>query len=171
MGKGLPYSMSRGPGSVAPVKKQLFKANALAVSVSSVGAAVGFGTAVLGDFPQGNILVLGVLANMRFTATGANVTATFDGDWSLGTTATVDVTLLGTEVDLIASTALGVAIAKVSPQQRVSLATPVMLDNTDGSLEINLNFLIDAVDITDNTTVPVTATGEVYILYSVMGDD
>jgi hypothetical protein len=171
MTKGLPRSRSRGKPALDTVNKMVLKPRALAISVAAVSTAVGWGTAVLGDFPEGNILVLGVLANLQFTATGTNATTTFDGDWSIGTTPTADATLSGTDVNLIASTALGAATARVSPAQRAALATPAMFDNTDGSLEINLNFLIDAANITDDTTVPVTATGEVYILYSVLGDD
>lgn len=170
MGKGLPYSMARG-GVQSPITKMVLKPRAVAFNVTAVSTAIGWGTTVLGDFPEGNILIHGVLANLQFTASGANVTATFNGNWSLGSAPTADNTLSGSEVNLIASTALGAATAKVSPLQRAALATPLMLDNTDGSLEVNLNFLINAADITDDTTVPVTATGEIYILYTVMGDD
>ena len=170
MGKGFPYAMSRA-GAAAPIMKQTLALRSVALSVAAVSTGIGFGTVAVGDFPQGNILVLGMVANLRFTATGTNATTTFDGDFSLGTTATVDSTLDGTDVNLIPSTALGAATARVSPIVRGANGTPVLLNNTDGSLEINLNVLIDAANITDDTTVPMTVTGEIYIAFIVLGDD
>ena len=171
MGKGFPYSMSRAGGADVPVKKTTLALRALAVSVTSVSTGVGWGTVVFGDFPQGNILILGTVVNLQFTATGTNATTTWDGDFSIGTTPTADATLSSTDANIIASTALGAATARVSPVVRGALGTAFMVDNTDGSLELNLNVLIDAANITDDTTVPVTVTGEVYIAYIVLGDD
>jgi hypothetical protein len=171
MGKGFPYSMSRAPASNVPVKKTLLPLRAVPVDVSAVTTGVGWGTVVIGDFPEGNILILGTVANLQFTATGTNATTTFDGDFSIGTTPTADATLSGTDANIIASTALGAATARVSPVVRGALGTPFMVDNTDGSLEMNLNVLIDAANITDDSTVPVLVTGEVYIAYILLGDD
>ena len=102
----------------------------------------------------------------------ANLTDTWNGDFSIGTTPTVDVTLSGTEVNLLASSATTVAAAEVSPKTRYAgVVTPALYDNTDGSLEINLNLLIDAADVVDGATVAVTVTGEYYIAYIMLGDD
>ena len=46
----------------------------------------------------------------------------------------------------------------------------MILDNTDGSLEINLNLLIDDADISADG-IPITADGEFQILYTMLLDD
>jgi hypothetical protein len=171
MGKGLPYSLSRG-GASAPILKAVLPVEAV-VAVAAAGAGVGFGTTVIGDLPEGNIQILGAVANLAAAGSGsdANLTATWNGDFSIGSTATADATLSSTDADIIASTAIGPAVAEVAPAARGANGTPFMLNNTDGSLELNLNFLIDAADITDASSVNITVTGTVYILYSILGDD
>lgn len=174
MGKGLPRSMSRGAAQRQEIIKQVFRVEDLAISVTGgASTAAGFGTVVIGDLPEGNILFLGAVAYMAFAGSGsdANLTATWNGDYSIGSAATADVTLSGAEVDIIPSTAVGPAVAEVAPRARGANATQVMLDNTDGSLELNLNVLIDAADITDSTNVNLTVDGELTIAYIVLGDD
>lgn len=172
MGKGLPRSMSRGAASRQEVIKQNFVLGGT-VDVTATGAAVGFGTSVIGDLPEGNIMILGAVMYLSLAGTGADadLTATWDGDFSVGTTPTADVTLDGTDVNIIPSTALGAATAEVSPRVRAINATQAILDNTDGSLELNLNVLIDAANIVDDATVTLTASGVLQLAYIVMLDD
>lgn len=172
MGKGLPRSMSRGAAQRQEVIKQTINLRGT-VAVTATGAAVGFGSLVVGDMPQGNILLLGAVAYVQLSGSGAdaNLDATWDGDFSIGTAPTADVTLSGAEVDIIGSTALGAATAEVSPRVRAVNATQAMLDNTDGSMELNLNVLIDAANIGDGATVNLTASGVLQLAYIVMLDD
>lgn len=172
MGKGLPRSMSRGSVARQEVIKQTLAMNQV-VAVAAAGAGVGFGTVVVGDFPEGNILLLGVAAYLSLAGSGvdANLTAAWTGNYSIGTTATVDATLDTTDANIIASTVLGAATAEVSPRVRAVNNTSLMLDNTDGSLELNLNVLIDAASITDATSVNLTASGVLQLVYVVMLDD
>lgn len=174
MGKGLPHSVSRGNPQVQETIKQNFKLKNLALQVDGA-TGVGFGTAVIGDFPQGNILFLGAMSYLQFTATSASgITTTYDGDYSVGTVATADTDVSDSgEADIIASTALGAATAKVSPVVRGvggSALVGVIFDNTDGSLELNLNLLIDDADISADD-IDFTVTGNVMTLYSVLMDD
>jgi hypothetical protein len=174
MGKGLARSLARGKSAVAPIIKQTIGLDDVAITVAAASTAVGFGTAVIGDFPAGNILFLGAVSYLRFTTADTDLTATFDGDYSIGTAPTADVTLSGSEVDVIPSTALGAATARVSPVARGASAaaqTGVIFDNTDGSLELNLNLLIDAASIADDTSATLTVDGVVYVSYIVLGDD
>lgn len=173
MTKGLPRSMSRGPAQVQEIIKQTLRLDRITVSVTATGAAVGFGTVVVGDMPEGNILLLGVVAYVRASGTGsdANLDATWDGDFSIGTAPTADVTLSGAEIDLIASTAFGPATAEVSPLVRAVNATQAILDNTDAAMEINMNVLIDAANIVDGATCVLTLSGFVQLAYIVMLDD
>lgn len=171
MAKGLPRSLARGPASAAPVLKQAFVVRGLSVTVAAAGAAVGFGTVVIGDLPEGNILLLGAAGYFSFTSTDADITATWSGDFSVGTTPTADVTLSGTDVDILPSTAVGPAVAGASPRTRSVNSTVAMLDNTDGSLELNLNLLVDAANIVDAASAPFLVTGELTLVFSVLGDD
>lgn len=169
MTKGLSRSISRGSRSRAPIIKQTIPVKNLAIAVAGT-TGVGFGSAVLGDFPQGNILLLGVVAYLQFNnQADADVQAAFDGDYSIGTTATADVTLSGTDIDIVPSTALGAATAGISPIARGVQAAQAMFDNTDDSLELNLNLLIDDANISGAATF--LANGTVQVAYIVMGDD
>jgi hypothetical protein len=106
---------------------------------------------------------------MRFTTADADVIATFDGDYSIGSAPTADNALAGAEVDIIASTPLGAATAKVSPLVRATKASAAVLDNTDGALEVNLNLLID--DAAISGAADFTVDGVVILSYVVLGDD
>jgi hypothetical protein len=172
MGKGLPRSMSRGAAQQQDIIKQNFVIRGT-VAVTATGAAVGWGTAVIGDLPKGNILLLGAVAYVQLAGSGAdpNLDATWDGDFSIGTAPTADVTLSGAEIDIIGSTALGAATAEVSPRVRAVNATQAIFDNTDNSLELNLNVLVDAANIVDGATVNLTASGVLQLAYIVMLDD
>lgn len=172
MGKGLPRYLARGGSRRKGIIKQTINISGT-VSVTATGVSVGFGTSVIGDLPEGNILLLGAIAYVSLAGSGsdANLDATWDGDFSIGTAPTADVTLRRSEVDIIGSTALGAATAEVSPRVRAVNATQAMFDNTDGSLELNLNVLIDAANIVDGSTVNLTASGTLQLVYVVMLDD
>jgi hypothetical protein len=168
--KGLIRSQRRNPAQ-QPVLKQTIRVKDLPITVNGA-TGVGWGTAVVGDFPQGNILILGIVSYLQFKiVTAAGVQATFDGDYSLGTTPTADATLSGTDVNLVPSTATNPATAGVSPVVRGASSTPPgLFDNTDDSLEINLNFLIDDANISADTQL-LAVNGTVHIAFTVLGDD
>lgn len=167
--KGLPRSTSRGPKGRLPIVKQTLVINQQITVAGSTG--VGFGTAVIGDFPEGNILILGVVSYLQFRkVTAAGVQDAWDGDFAIGSAPTADATLAGTEVDIIASTATGVATGGVSPIVRATNATQAILDNTDNSLELNLQLLIDDANISANGQI-MLAQGTLHLAYIVLGDD
>lgn len=166
--KGFIRALRRGPVQ-QPVVKQAIPVRNVPVSVAGT-TGVGFGTAVVGDFPAGNILLLGAVSYMQFSTVDGDVQATFDGDYSIGTTPTADATLSGTEINVVPSAALGAATAGVSPVARsASTAASAILDNTDGSLELNLNLLVDDANISG--TGDFTVNGVIHIAYIVLGDD
>jgi hypothetical protein len=151
----------------------------LVVTVTAAAAGVGFGTVVLAGLPQGNILLRAAVCYLRFQTTDTDVIAAFNGDLSIGTTADADGTLATTEVDIIPSTPLGPATARVTAFHRAQSAATghlltnnaMLIDNTDGSVKLNLNVLVDAADITDAQNAPLTVDGVVYLDCTVMGDD
>jgi hypothetical protein len=169
--KGQPRIVARGKPQSTAVRRQRVTLKAVPITVSGA-TGVGFGTAVIGDLPEGNILFLGATGYLQFTkdATATLVTATFTGNYALGTAPNADVTLSGAEVDLLPSTALSAATAGVSPVTRAANNTAVMLDNTDGTLELNLQMLIADADISGASQL-MLATGMIDLVYAVLGDD
>ena len=173
MTKGLPKSLSRGPALKKPVINQTIRVNT-AVNVVAAAAGVGFGSVALAALPEGNVLFLGAVASLRFSAISANASnaiAAFNGDYAIGSGADADGALSGTEVNMVTSTALGPAVARVTPFARGTGAVQAVLDNTAKTVAINLNVLMDAADITDATTVTLTVEGTLDIAYLMLGDD
>jgi hypothetical protein len=175
MTKGSPRIAQRGIPQRQEVIKQTFALKAAPITVNGA-TGIGFGSAVIGDFPEGNILFLGAVSYLQLTTVAASgIIATYDGDYSIGTVPTANADLSGAgEADIVPSTALGAATAKVSPLVRGTQSSGalagVVLDNTDNSLELNLNLLIDDASISADG-IAFTADGSVTILYSVLGDD
>lgn len=171
--KGLPRSMAHGKAGTEPSPRRVrYDVKNLALSVVSITTADGSGSAVIGDFPEGNILYLGGISYLRFSTSDADITsAVWEGDYSVGTTAAADPTIDGTEINLIGLEAVGPAVAKISPVTRAEGDTVNMFNNTDGSLELNLNVKVDAAHIGDGATASFTVDGYVELVYIVLGDD
>jgi len=173
MGKGLPYSHKRGPHVEQGITKLRIEVDDVVV-VSATAAAIGWGTGVLQGLPEGNLMFLGAIANVNFAGSGAdaNLVDTWSGDFGVGTTPADDATITAADVDLIPSTAIGAATAEVIATVRAeSTANGVFFNNTDGSLEVNFNLLIDAADITDDESVNITVKGVVTLSMVVIEDD
>ncbi len=177
MGKGMPRSLKHADKSAVIVKRVDINHS---VSVTGDAAAANDGQVVVGDFPEGNILLLGAVAYVQFAGpTDADLVDTWEGDYGVGTTADANSALATTDINIIGSTAIAAATAELSPRTRGVLGPDPtdggllvdIFDNTDGSLEINLNLLIDDADMTDAATVVLTVTGEIYMAYCVLGDD
>lgn len=169
--KGLARSLSRGSGNASPIRKLSITIKNLAVAVTN--GAPGYGTAVIEGLEPGNLLFLGAVSYVQLTTADADVTATFDGDFAIGTVATADGNVSDSnEANIIPSTALGAATAKVSPLVR-GVSTDALgggiIDNTAGSLKLNLNVLIDDAAISGDAAF--TANGVVHLSYIVLGDD
>jgi hypothetical protein len=167
MAKGLPRSRNRGSPVVATIRKVTIPLNAVAISV--VGATgIGFGGALVGGLPEGNVLILGAVSNVSFTA-GANTIANWTGSFAYGSALNADTALSGTDVDIIPAVTLSAATASVSPVTRAPQAAQSIIDNTDKTKNLYLNLLID--DASISGTTPVTASGWITLLYSVLADD
>jgi hypothetical protein len=166
--KGLVRSQGRAPAARQEIFKHNFSFAALALSVAGT-TGIGFGTVPIGGLPQGNLLLLGATAYAKFRTADTDVITTFAGNYSIGSAATADLTLSGSEVDVIPSTAISAAVAGVSALVRGANATPVMIDNTDGTLKLNLNLLI--ADASISGTGDFTADGIVSLVLVVLNDD
>ena len=175
MSKGYPRAHERRPREQAEVVKERIDLTGKTVTVTATGAAIGFGSTVIHDFPEGNILLLGIGGTVGFAGpTSADLSDTWNGDFGVGSTPASDATITAADVDIIASTAIGPATAEAIAAARVVEAhadTAGFLDNTDGSLEVNFNLLIDAADIADDSSVVITLSGSLELAYIVLGDD
>lgn len=169
--KGMSRTLARAPLQNMPVRKQRVKVKNLALSFTGA-VGNGWATAVAGDFPDGNILFLGATAYLQVTkaAAASGITATFTGTYALGTTPTADATLSTTDANLTGVATLSAATAGVSPVTRAAGSTAVLLDNTDGSLEINVNVTIDDASISSDTQ-GATVDGVIDLVYVILGDD
>lgn len=171
--KGLPRSLSRANPSIAAVQKLSIPIDTSFNVLGATGVAQ-FKNVVIGDLPAGNILLLGAVAYLSLSGPGAsaNLTDDFEGDYSVGSApSTSNAALTGTLADIIATQTLGPAAAEVTPLKRATNATQAILDNTDGAIELNLNILIDADEVTNAQTVAIRAQGALYLSYVVLGDD
>ncbi len=176
MSKGLPRSMSRGAALRQEIIKLVFPIKNLAIDVTSVSTAVGFGSAVIGGLPVGNLVFLGSVAYLKLTTADADGATAWHGDFGVGTAPTADADLGDAEDDnIIPSTTIdAVAATKISLVTRgasTQTENGAIIDNTDGSKELNLNVLIDAADIADDAVVSMTADGVLHVLLAVLGTD
>lgn len=173
MTKGLPLSLSRGAPARQAIIKQTVKVRGASLTVNGA-SGVGFGSVVIGDLPQGNVLLLGAVAYMQFTGpTSSDLADTWSGDFAVGTTPAGDGSLTNADVDIVASTAVGPAVAEASPRTRGVAATATngaILDNTDGSLELNLSLLVDDANIGADDLV-FLVNGELQLVYVILLDD
>lgn len=136
------------------------------ISVSAAGAAIGFGTKHLDDFPVGHIYIQGAIARIGFEKQDANIITTWSGSFSVGSTPTADATLTGTDANIIAEQAIGPAVAGriVAARTPALPITPFSLDNSNGALELNLNMTVAAASITDSTTGVIRCFGSVDLI-------
>jgi len=170
--KGLTRALKRGPAALRPALPYSIPISVVLSPTGITDTAVS-NTAVVGGLPEGNILLLGAVASLAFAGPGAsaNLTDDWEGDFAIGSAPTADATLNGAEVNIIPSTAIGPATAEVIAAVRSANATAAVLDNTDGSLEINLNVRFDANEVTNGQTVNITASGFLHLAYVLLGDD
>lgn len=173
MTKGLGRSLQRGPKNEARIVKDTIVLTGKTIDVVSVGAAIGFGSLVISDFPEGNILVLGMAGTIGFAGSGAdaNLADTWEGNFGIGSTPASDATISADDEDIVTEADIAAAVDEVVADFRVADGKGVMLDNTDGTLELNLNVLIDNGDIVDDETVVLTLSGLLEISYIVLGND
>ena len=171
---GLPRSLKRGGHLVKQnVTRTKIVIEDLDMNLPAAGSAKAIGSAVIGDFPEGNILLLGAAAYLAFQKRGGDpdIVDTWEGDYAVGSVPNADTTISGAEEDIIPEKSIGPGVAGIIGRTRGVNAARVMLDNTDGSLEINLNVLIDGVSVVDDGTANITIDGEIELVYIVVGDD
>lgn len=174
MTKGYPRGTNAGDPQVLPMVSDTIKVRDLVVTVDGA-TGEGWGTSVVTGLPQGNLMLFGAVSYLQFTGpTSVNLDDDWEGDYGLGTTPADDATITAGDVDIAPSTAIAAATLEASPITRANQPDGsicgVVHDNTAGTLELNLNLLIDDANIGADG-IDVTVNGEVYLAYAMLGDD
>ncbi len=168
--KGLPRSQSRGPKFQDDVVKAVLKFDKT-FTVLNGTANPGIGSVSVAGLPKGMLMILGSrVRGLIFSTASANAIATWDGDWAVGSAPNADANLsTAADFDLNGVTggqAIGAATAKVSPTQDVTSWKGAVLDNKDGSKEVNLNVMID--DASQSGDIVLNAKGILELVYVVL---
>lgn len=143
---------------------------AVSVTVTDPGAAAGYGSVKLYDFPEGYLYRLGTVADLAITAGAGGVADDFDGDVAFGSTADAGGGLAGTEVNFVASTTTPQAVAGVATADCASSATEqTILDGHSAAVDLYLTFNIDDADVSAGDTLAVTGT--VTVTWIRLGDN
>lgn len=174
--KGLQRSLSRGPAAL----QEVFRVDmpfAGSLDITGVATAADSGTFVLGTLPQGNLLFLGAVAYVSVDGgADAHIIDNWNGDYAIGTVPNADLDLSDAgDANIIPSTALDAGTSdKLAPRTRsasTSSGHGIIIDNTDGSLELNFNLLIDDNVITDTEVGTFVVEGVLHAAFIVLGDD
>lgn len=147
--KGAPRTLARSALILSSdiVKKVTIPIRRLSVPITDPGGANGFGTAIIGDVPTGDLIFLASVLRCRLTGAAVGLAAAFAGNLAVGTAPTADATLAAGEVDIIPSVAFTTASSLVSVYTRYPGPTFTLapVDNRNGALELNFNcFITDA---------------------------
>jgi hypothetical protein len=138
------------------------------VTFSNVGGAVEFASTPLCGLPRGDFLVLGGVLQLDVTEDPASalLSDTYNVTAALGTTATADLTLATTEINLLTAAAAGAAVAGVSPHVKRAFdgintiagalaAAAGTFNNNAGALAVFLNMTLPDADVSGLITVRV----------------
>lgn len=140
------------------------------VTVAAAGAGAGFGNVTIGKLPEGNVLIAMAGGVITFTTADTDLTTTWDGNVALGTAADADGTLAGTEVNIMASNAVGPATSRTITAALVGGVTPAQIKNPSNNTNVILNMIVSAAAITDAQSAPITMNGFIDVFLAVAGD-
>jgi len=155
-----------------PFRLTLVQFNKL-VTFSNVGGAVEFASTSLCGLPKGDLIVYAGLLSLDVSEDPltANISNTYTLSASLGTTATADNSLVGTDANLMTLAAATIAAASVTPHIKRVLDGPAVgsivdagattakyLDNNAGTLACFLNMTLPDADISGLGSLRVKGT-------------
>ena len=125
---------------------------------------VGWGSLKLYDMPAGAIQFLGAVANLTVERFGTEISATFDGDFGIGTVAADnDASLATTEQNIIPTTATPQAVAGATTAKGQSTAAEsIVVKGTTTAVDVYLNLLVDIADISDADGLTVNGTIDLF---------
>lgn len=137
---------------------------AMPVTVANTTGA-SFGSQKVYDFPLGRIFVKGVTAYFGTITFGSTIASGGSGDYSMGTTATADATLSGTDINLLPSSAMvdPFVVRTGYSAAGTALAAAAAFDGTATAVDAILNVIIDDADVSDAGTDTAYFTGVIVI--------
>lgn len=131
---------------------------------------ISFGSVALLTFPKG-LLHVAVTSVKDFlfdyTDDAANVTpiaGTHGGDFALGSSATADATMNGTEVNILASTSYDPFSTAVSANSAIN----AVIDGTSTAVTCYINAIVDDSDVGDGASDVVEISGEFYFAWRIV---
>lgn len=139
------------------------------VTVANVTGA-SFGSIKVYDFPETRFQLVGGNWDLKFDWSAESIVQDGSGDASLGTTATADATLGGTDVDLAASAALTDPFVAGIGYVAGSLVKDTEFDGSGTAKDMNLNIIIDDADVSNADTDTVLVTGTIEFVWISYGD-
>lgn len=176
MAKGLPRSLAHSDKALELIEKNI-DLSGFTVTVTSVTTGIGGGSVVVDTLPETDLILFGALGKeLGFDGSGeADLTETWEGDVSLGTSADADLDLTSPASDenLLPSTAIGPATSKVITGADVAQTAanlPGTFLGVGSARDVNLNLLVDAADIADDGSAVVTLSGVISLYYVLVGD-
>jgi len=143
------------------------------IPVAAAGAAIGFGSIAIADFPVKQTFIRGITASISWIKQDANIIATWSGAWALGSVPNANTVLTdATDFDIFGAsggTLIGPAVAgKIAAPTVPDRKTTELVKLWAANEEVNLNLIVNAADITDGTTGVVKAYGYVDFLVGQM---
>jgi hypothetical protein len=151
------------------IHKTVLTLTAAEVTVGNT-TGISFGGRKIYDFPEGRILVLGVVTNLAVVWTGEDIDAGGSGDMSLGTVVANDATLDSTHVDLMPSTAMTDPFVLGVGACKGALAASAQIDGTTTAKDVFVNIIVDDTDVADGASDVVKLTGTITISWINLGD-
>lgn len=153
------------------INKTVLTLTSTPVVLADEAGVVAYGGLKVYDFPAGNILVLGAVADLDIVKSSAGVNNDFDGDVGVGTvTASNNNSLSSTEQNIIGTTSTPQAVSGATTANCRSADT-VTLDGTTTPADVFLNFLVDDADHNvGGTPCNIVVTGTMTLHWINLGD-
>jgi hypothetical protein len=159
------------------VKKTVLRLNDVPVPVISVTTGNGVGGVKIYDFPGGDIVLLGCIAqlsNRIVAAEQADFTdATPEGDVGIGTVAPANADALGTDAtdDNFGTAAPFTMSAYADASIPINSEAIQVFDGKTTPIDLYLNQLVDAADIDDGATSEILYSGVITVHWLNRGDN
>lgn len=153
-------------GGDGVTRQTVLVCTAMPVTVANTTGA-SFGNQKLYDFPLGRIFVKGCTAYFGTITFGSTIGSAGSGDYSIGTTATADATLSGTDVNILPSSAMldPFVVRTGSSNAGTALAAAAAFDGTATAIDAILNVTVDDADVSDAGTDTAYFTGVIVITW------
>lgn len=149
--------------------KTTFTFNNVSIPTVDAGAAGAQGSLKIYDFPEGLLSYVGGVSNLSILGVGAGIAATSTVIGSVGTAvAAADLTLTGTEADLVPSGSSTLVASAGTIKQVSATGNTAIFDGTGTAKAAYLNLVVDATGSTANASI--TVNGTVTLLWNHIAD-